>query len=185
MWNFNYHFHEFKKKMNSYIYIFAILIIGFITYFLLKDKIFENSEQNNIKKTETFEIPAPASIEIRQAPIYPERVIMPSGPNPPSQQAPQNEVVVYGEPQPKDPYYENQESSDIPENLRYPERSFRSPPLNNNTSIAVEAGIASNNIQVSSDNSQKFNPEFIQGGGEFMPGIFANDTFSDTNYSAY
>jgi hypothetical protein len=86
---------------------------------------------------------------------------------------------------PKDPYYEQQESSDIPENLRYPERSFRPPPLNNNTSIAVEAGIASNSIQVTSDNSQKMNPDFIQGGGEFMPGIFANDTFSDKSYSAF
>jgi hypothetical protein len=110
---------------------------------------------------------------------------MPSGPNPPSQQAPQGEIVVYGEPTASDPYYEAQESSDIPENLRYPERSFRPPPLNNNTSIAVEAGIASNNIQVTSDNSQKMQPDFIQGGGEFMPGIFANDTLSDKSYSAF
>lgn len=137
------------------------------------------------KPSEGFEVPAPASIEIRKAPIYPTRVVMSSGPNPPSQEAPQGEMVVYGEPAPKDPYYESQESSDIPENLRYPERSFRAPPLNNNTSIAVEAGIASNNLQVTSDNSQKLQPEFIQGGGEFMPGIYANDTFSDTNYSAF
>lgn len=167
--------------MNSYIYIFGLLLVGFFVYFLIKDKIFENTEIKN----EAFEVPAPASIEIRQAPIYPERTIMPSGPNPPSQEAPNNEIVVYGEPQPKDPYYEQQESSDIPENMRYPERSFRPPPLNNNTSIAVEAGIASNNIQVTSDNSQKLQPEFIQGGGEFMPGIFANDTLSDKSYSTY
>lgn len=167
--------------MNSYIYIFGLLLVGFFVYFLIKDKIFENTEIKN----EAFEVPAPASIEIRQAPIYPERTIMPSGPNPPSQEAPNNEIVVYGEPQPKDPYYEQQESSDIPENMRYPERSFRPPPLNNNTSIAVEAGIASNNIQVTSDNSQKFQPDFIQGGGEFMPGIFANDTLSDKSYSTY
>jgi hypothetical protein len=174
-----------KRGMNSYIYIFGILLVGFILYFLIKDKIFDTEDTSYTKMTETFEIPAPASIEIRQAPIYPERTVMSSGPNPPSQEAPQGEVVVYGDPVPKDPYYESQESSDIPENLRYPERSFRSPPLNDNTSIAVEAGIASNNTQVSADNSQKFQPEFIQGGGEFMPGIFANDTFSDTNYSSF
>jgi hypothetical protein len=63
--------------------------------------------------------------------------------------------------------------------------SFRPPPLNNNTSIAVEAGIASNNIQVTSDNSQQFQPDFIQGGGEFMPGIFANDILDDKSYSAF
>jgi hypothetical protein len=171
-----------KRRMKSYVYIFGILVVGFAVYFLVKDKIFD---QPSTKNTETFEVPAPASIEIRQAPLYPPRVVMPSGPNPPSQKAPENEVVMYGEPQATDPYYESQESSDIPENLRYPERSFRPPPLNNNTTIAVESGIASNNIQVTSDNSQKINPEFIQGGGEFMPGIYANDTFSDKSYSSF
>lgn len=170
--------------MNSYIYLFGILLVGFTIYWLLKDKIFDNSSQQNVK-SENFEVPAPASIELRQAPIYPARVVAPSGPNPPSQEAPSGEVVVYGGPAPRDPYYEAQDSSDIPENLRYPERSFRPPPLNNNTSIAVEAGIASNNIQITADNSQKFQPDFIQAGGEFMPGIYANDTYSDTNFSAF
>jgi len=170
--------------MKSFIYLFSLLLIGFVVYFLLKDKIFDNSD-NNLQQTEHFEIPAPASIEIRQAPLYPERTIVSSGPNPPSQEAPNQEVVVYGEPQPKDPYYEQQESSDVPERLRYPERSFRPPPVNDNTTIAVHAGIASNQNQVTSDNSQKFQPEFIQGGGEFMPGIYANDTFSDKSYSAF
>lgn len=176
-----------KRGMNSYIYILGIILVGFIVYFLVKDKIFSDPIQDDkyTKAKESFEVPAPASIEIRQAPLYPERVVMPSGPNPPSQEAPGNQVVVYGEPAATDPYSESHESSDIPENLRYPERSFRPPPLNNNTTIAVEAGIASNNIQVTSDNSQKFQPDFIQGGGEFMPGIFANDTYSDTNYSAF
>lgn len=171
--------------MNSYVYILGILIVGFVIYFFIKDKLFDPPATSYVKKTEGFEVPAPASIELRKAPIYPERVIMPSGPNPPSQEAPNGETVVYAEPSASDPYYEAQESSDIPENLRYPERSFRPPPLNNNTSIAVEAGIASNNIQVTSDNSQKFHPDFIQGGAEFMPGIFANDTFSDKSYSAF
>jgi hypothetical protein len=173
--------------MNSYVYIFGILLVGFVVYFLIKDKLFDAPPhgESYVKASEPFEIPAPASIEIRKAPIYPERVVMPSGPNPPSQEAPQGEMVIYGDPAPKDPYYEQQESSDIPENLRYPERSFRPPPLNDNTSIAVEAGIASNNMQVTSDNSQKFQPDFIQGGGEFMPGIFANDSFSDKSYSAF
>lgn len=174
-----------KRGMNTYIYVFGILLIGFVFYFLVKDNIFNIPVTSYFKKTENFEVPAPASIEIRQAPIYPSRTIMPSGPNPPSQEAPNNEIVVYGEPAPKDPQYELQDSSDIPENLRYPERSFRPPPLNTNTSIAVEAGIASNNIQKTSDNSQKYAPDFIQGGGEFMPGIFANDTYSDTNYSSF
>jgi hypothetical protein len=169
--------------MNMYLYVIGLLLVGFVVYFLLKDKIFDSA--SSPPDVEKFEVPALTEVEIRQAPIYPPRTVSPSGPNPPAQAAPGNEIVVYGGPEPKDPYAEPQESSAIPENLRYPERSFRPPPLNTNTSIAVEAGIASNNMQVSSDNSQKFRPDFIQAGGEFMPGIFANDTFSDHNYSAF
>jgi len=171
--------------MKSYIYLLTLLLVGFVVYFFLRDMIFDTSNDKYVVASENFEVPAPASIEIRQAPIYPPRTIVSSGPNPPSQEAPNQEVVVYGEPQPEDPYYESQESSDVPERLRYPERSFRPPPQNDNTSIAVQAGIASNQLQVTSDNSQGFQPEFIQGGGEFMPGIFANDTFSDKSYSAF
>ncbi len=167
--------------MNSTLSILGVLVLGFLVYFLIKDKIFDNSDITS----EKFEVPAPASIELRQAPIYPERTITPSGPNPPNQMAHNNEIVYYNEPVAKDPYLESQESSDIPENLRHPERSFRPPPLNENTSIATQSGIANNNTQISSDNSQTFQPEFIQGGGEFMPGIFANDTFNDTNFSAF
>lgn len=165
--------------MNSYVYLFGVLILGFVVYFLIKDKIFSTPAR------ETFEIPGTAALEIRQAPLYPPRTVAPSGPNPPNQEAPKNEIVVHGAPAPQDPYYEPQDSSEISENLRYPERSFRPPPPNNMTSIAVDAGIASNTIQVTSDNSQKFQPDFIQAGGEFMPGIFANDTYSDKNYSAF
>lgn len=169
-----------KREMKSYIYLFSFLAIGFAVYWCTKDFIFSSV-------LETYQSPAllaPASIQIRQAPIYPPRTISPSGPHSPNQDAP-NELVVYGDPAPKDPYYESQENSDIPENLRHPERSFRPPPLNNNTTIAVDSGIASKNVQVTSDNSGKFSTEFIQGGGEFMPGIFANDTLSDKSYSTF
>jgi hypothetical protein len=176
--------------MKSYVYLFGMLLVGFVVYFLVKDNIFGSDSVltrggNAVANAEAFEVPAPSSIEIRQAPIYPRRVVAPSGPNPPSQEAPEGQVVMHAAPQPDDPYYESQESSDIPENLRYPERSFRPPPVNDNTSIAVEAGIASNNMQVTSDNSQRFQPDFIQGGGEFMPGIYANDTMDDKSFSTF
>jgi hypothetical protein len=134
---------------------------------------------------ESFEVPAPASIEIRQAPVYATRDVASSGPNAPSASAPSDEAVVYGEPQATDPYHEQQESSDIPENLRHPERSFRPPPANDMTSLAVQSGVASHTTQVSNDNSQGFQTEIIQGGGEFMPGIFANDTYNDTSFSSF
>ena len=174
-----------KREMNPYLSLTLLLLIGFGVYFLIRDKIFDipSSEKHVRFANEPFEVPAPASIEIRQAPIYPERTITSSGPNPPNQAAPAGEEVIYGDPSPKDPYYEQQDSSDIPENLRYPERSFRPAPMNNNTTIAVQSGVASQHLQVNNDNSQKFQQEMIQGGGEFMPGIFANDTFNDANYS--
>ena len=35
------------------------------------------------------------------------------------------------------------------------------------------------------DSNTGVTPEFIQGGSEFMPGIFANDTLSDKSYSSF
>jgi len=179
-----------QKEMNSYLSLFVILVVGFAVYYLVRDKIFDIDTPSMPHRpvgssSEHFEIPAPAAIEIRQAPHYPERVVAPSGPAPPSQAPPQQQMVIYSDPAAKDPYHESQESSDIPENLRHPERSYRPPPLNDNTEMAVQAGIAGNRNQVSSANTQQFQQEMIQGGGEFMPGIFANDTFDDQSYSAF
>jgi hypothetical protein len=163
--------------MISKMYIFGILLLGFVIYWVLRDRLFPADEG--------FEHPAYAGLEVRQAPIYPPRTVTPSGPNPPNQAAPEDEVVIHGEPSPKDPYHESQESSAIPENLRHPERSFRPPPMNDNVNIASEAGIASQELQIVPQNIQKYSTEFTQGGGEFMEGVFANDTYSDTNYSAF
>jgi hypothetical protein len=174
--------------MNSYLYLAGILIVGFVVYFFIRDKIFEDSDSVVLAPPEFFATPshpAPASIEIRQAPPYEPQVIASSGPNAPSQAPPSGEMVVYAEPQAIDPYHENQESSDIPENMRHPERAFRPPPLNDHTSLAVQSGVASHTTQVSGDNSQKFQTEIIQGGGEFMPGIIANDTFHDNSFSTF
>jgi hypothetical protein len=170
--------------MKSYIYLLTIISIGFTVYWLIKDKLFDIPLETNTKP-ENFEIPAKAPIEIRQAPIYPERTVASSGPNPPNQTDSSDVMIVHSEPKPKDPYYESQESSDIPENLRHPERSFRAPPMNDNTRIAVESGVAGNVMQVSASNAQTYSTDAIQNGSEFMQGVFANDTFSDASYSAF
>jgi hypothetical protein len=177
-----------KETMSSYLYLLGIVLVGFVVYFFIRDKIFDNGDDVVLSPPELFSthsIPAPASIEIRQASSYPPQVVASSGPNAPSQAPPSGETVVYAEPQATDPYHEQQESSDIPENLRHPERSFRPTPLNDNTSLAVQSGVASNRTQVSNDNSQQFQTEIISGGGEFMPGIFANDTFNDASFSSF
>jgi hypothetical protein len=169
--------------MNSYVVLISILLVGFAVYLMIRDKVF--TIDDSPAPMESFEVPAPASIEIRQAPIYAPRDVASSGPNAPSASAPSSEAIVYGEPQATDPYHEQQESSDIPENLRHPERSFRPPPANDMTSLAVQSGVASHTTQVSNDNAQGFQTEIIQGGGEFMPGIFANDTYNDTSFSSF
>ena len=168
--------------MTPAIYLVVIMVVGFVAYWFLRDRLFGEE----VMTTDAFQglSPAPASIEIRQAPLYPERTVAPSGPNPPSQ-APQDEVVHYAPPQATDPYSHPQESSEHPENLRHPERSFRPPPLNDNTSIAQSSGIASTTQQVTASGAQGFSTEIIQGGGEFMPGIFANDTFDDRSFSSF
>jgi len=167
-----------EKRMKA-LFVIGVVIIGFVIYFLVRDKLFDIPED----APEKFEIPGPGPIEISQAPLYPQRVAAPSGPNPPSQSG--DAVVTYREPQAKDPYHESQENSDIPERMRNPENSFRPAPAQDQHQVAVQSGVASNRIQSSSDNAQQFAEEFIQGGGEFMPGIFANDTFNDTSYSTF
>jgi hypothetical protein len=168
--------------MNSYLAVIAILIIGFIVYTLYRDQFFDLPDSADPFHTS---IPAQAGIEIRQAPLYPPRTVTASGPHSPQQASQEEGVHVYAPPQAKDPYAESQESSEIPENLRHPERSFRAPPMNDQRQIAVQAGIASPIHQVSSDQAQMYTEEMIQNGGELMPGIFANDTFNDSSFSAF
>jgi hypothetical protein len=183
-----------QKRMKALIVIGA-LVGGFLVYYFARDKIFPSSDVDAANSLgaglgaanaglEKFNVPAPGPIEIRQPPIYPPRIVSPSGPGAPSQ-AGGEQAVVYGDPQAKDPYYESQENSDIPERMRNPENSYRPAPPADQHQVAVQAGIASGRVQTNSDNSQTFSQEFIQGGGEFMPGIFANDTFTDTNFSAF
>jgi hypothetical protein len=164
--------------MKSYLTIVGILIIGFVCYFLSKDYIFDPRDDG-------FLAPAKASLIPSQPVVYPERTVTSSGPNAPSQSAPSNEIVIHDQPVPTDPYQESHDTPDSPETMRYPERSFRPTPLNNNTSMSVDAGLSSSKKQVSADNSQQYDNEFIQSGGEFMPGIFANDTYNDVSYSAF
>ena len=161
--------------------VFALLVIGFAVYSLLRDRLFDSFEMEPFQMMSVGgEVPAPAPVLIRQPPVYSERETVPSGPSPPSHAPPSQEEIVYGPPQANDPYQEGQESSAIPENLRHPERAYRPAPSQQNTSIAVQSGIASS---VSSGPSMS--TEMIQNGGEFMSGVFANDSFDDASFSSF
>ncbi len=160
--------------------LFALLLIGFAVYSLLRDRLFDSVDMEPFLGHAPVLSPAPAPVLIRQAPVYPEREITPSGPSPPSQAPPVEEMVVYGPPQASDPYQGEQESSAIPETLRHPERAYRPAPAQQHTGIAQQAGLAS---PVSS--GPAMSTEMIQNGGEFMSGVFANDSFEDTAFSAF
>jgi len=49
----------------------------------------------------------------------------------------------------------------------------------------TESGIGAAASQATANSMQTFAPEFAQNGGEFMNGIFANDTTEPTNFSAF
>jgi len=159
----------------------GILLVGFVVYSLFRDQLFDSVDMEPFQpSTFSASSPSPAPLLIREAPVYPDRQVAPSGPSPPSQASDSEEVIVYGPPQANDPYQEHQESSHIPENLRHPERAYRPAPPQEHASLAVQAGLAS---PVSTGPSMS--TEMIQNGGEFMSGVFANDNFEDSSFSAF
>jgi hypothetical protein len=165
--------------MNNYLSIIGVLLLAFVLYMALKPIVFGSDS------SEGFEYPGRAPLEIRQASMEKPRTVMPSGPNPPSQAAPEGEVVIHGDAAPTDPFAEQTEASDAPETIRNVERSFRPAPDNNIVGLATSAGIAGETAQSSPQAYQKFGSDFVQNSGEFMTGIYANDTMSDANYSAF
>ncbi len=109
----------------------------------------------------------------------------PGGPSTPSEAPPVREVIYQPEEGPRDPSDEGYESSDLPERLRHPERSFRPAPGNTEADMAMAAGIAGKPDPSQLAQSQMFSAEMAENGGQIMPGIFANDTMAPTNYSGF
>ena len=128
---------------------------------------------------------SPAPTIERPPIIYPKRVIVPSGPAAPSQEAPPDEVRVMPPEVARDPYMPNEESASIPENLRHPERMFKPAPSNTTSEIAEAAGIASASANQAANAMQAFAPEMAQNGGEFMQGIFANDAAESGAFASF
>jgi hypothetical protein len=110
---------------------------------------------------------------------------MPGGPSTPSQAPPVREVIYQPEEGPRDPSADHYETSEMPERLRHVERSFRPAPANTETDMAMSSGLAGRPDPSQLEQSQMFNAEMAENGGEIMPGIFANDTMSPTNFSGF
>lgn len=160
---------------NSGLFLIAVLVLGFVLYMAVKDKIF----------AEGFEHPARAPIEIMAASYSPPKIVASSGPSAPAQEAPPGEVVVHADPAPSDPMAEEEEASNAAPTMTYPERSFRPAPPNNQVLLSQESGIAGPSGQNSPQNYQKFGIDLVQNSGTFYNGVYANDTGSDSNFSAF
>ena len=169
------------SQMKSQV-VAAILLAGVL---FLAYQVYLNLTHEKLLIEETFIAPAPL---VTQPIPEPTRVIAPGGPNSPNQMPPPTHDTTERLPGPvdSDPLDSDYGSSDVKDNLRYPERLFGPAPKPQVTSVAVNAGTASNLNSGVNAALQTFNPEFAQNGGEFIPGgIFANDTLDDSNYSAF
>jgi hypothetical protein len=161
-----------KAKVYIVLGVAVVLFLGYVLVF---------------RKSEEFaiETPAPAEIVEQASTDLPERVVASAGPNPPAQRAPINEPPVrVPEPEDRDPYADPFQKSSFGDESRAPERSFGPSPLPTVTDIRRGAGVDSVSVSDSPATDQ-FNPETAQNGGEFMGGIFANDTDVPTNFSAF
>ena len=162
---------------NGILFIVGIILLGFILYVPLRDKLYGSHEG--------FEHPGRAPVEILPASYSPPKTVTPSGPSAPAQEAPRDEVVIHAEPSPHDPMAEEEEGSMAPPKITYPERSFRPAPANDQVGLAYESGIAGPSGQTSPQAYQKFGLDMVQNSGEFYNGIYANDTMNDVNFSTF
>lgn len=175
---------------NAGLLICLIMAAFFIYYILSRGLInFNTSAEMNIKENMVVQVPpmpGQGTDVYIPVPAAGPRKVMPSGPNPPSQQGQDGEVVVRSPPVAMDPYAEHVETADAPENLRQPERMFRPTVQNTDTMIATAGGVASPVEDTTGGAIQAFNTDFIENRGEFMSGVFANDTApSNFGFSAF
>lgn len=160
--------------------LFAVLVIlATALWFIPRDGFLNFTGRTNLDTSA-----AAPSME-HQPRIYSARNVMPAGPSSPSQQAPPDESRVAMPETAMDPYAPSEESASIPERLRHPERMFKPAPSNNTAEIAEASGIASSSSNQAANALQSFAPEMAQNGGEFMNGIFANDSSESGNFSEF
>lgn len=162
--------------------VVAVLLAGIL---FLAYQLYLNVTGQKLLIEETFIAPAPI---VTQPIPEPPRVVAPSGPNSPNQMPPPTHDTNERLPGPddSDPLDDSYGSSNMKDNMRYPERMFGPAPKPKETRIAVAAGTASTLNAGVNTALQTFSPDFAQNDTEFIPGgIFANDTFDNPNYSAF
>lgn len=143
--------------MDYKVIIVLLLILMVVVYILTR-------------KTDNFEVHAPAVVIKKPDVIQQPRQVSASGPSAPNARSPEifvrkqdNYNVV-----PNDPFDELYGSQNIKDNLRYPERSFGPSVINNNTNMFANSGVSDKS------SSTLFSPEMVQNGGTFNK-VLAND----------
>lgn len=169
----------------SVLKIVIVLVILFLGYQLILK--YTANDDSYVNYTLASGSPAPANVPPNLPPVAMEgpRTIVPGGPSTPSQAAPLDTVRITAATGALDPYAEQQEDANAPEKLRHPERMFRPAPNMDEVNMVTESGIGGRATQVAADAAEVFAPEFAQNGGEFMGGVFANDTDLPSNFSDF
>ena len=156
--------------------VIVLSLIGFAYY--LQNYIFVN------EGFRTLEVPAKAPEEF--LPLMKKSLdIVPGGPSSPN--AVPNVAmpsIQANDPMPRDPYDDQVETADAPENLRYPERSFGPGKMPADTNIAQASGIANKASRLTAQSTQNFSPELVTNGGMFFSDVAPNED-ENPNYTAF
>lgn len=172
--------------LNSVVSIVArLLVLGLIVYAALKYNLLDTGSigSKTVEKFDPSTIPPMRDFIVEGPP----RTVASSGPNPPAQSS-DGRIILHGSPAPstEEPYQNVHESSEIPESMRYPERAYRPAPKNEQIQSSMDAGISGATNQGSAQNYQRYGLDTIQNSGEFMSGVYANDTSNnDASYSTF
>lgn len=169
----------------SILKVVIVLVILFLGYQLILK--YTVNDDSYVNYNQASGSPAQANVPLNLPPVAMEgpRTIIPGGPSTPSQAAPLNTARITAATGALDPYAEQQEDANAPEKLRHPERMFRPAPNMDEVNMVAESGIGGRATQVAADAAETFAPEFAQNGGEFMGGVFANDTDLPSNFSDF
>jgi hypothetical protein len=164
----------------SVLILLAIIVILYVAHLCLRAYTNKTLSWQNAEPFKGVESQA-AAPQVQKAPVEPPRVVMPSGPNPPNAESPQQERRSPEKTVPNDPMDDVNSATPLRDSMRHPENSFGPGVSNTGNQISLDSGISSKTVN---SGISQFSPEFAQNGGEFMSGVQAVDAFGGDNYAS-
>jgi hypothetical protein len=159
--------------MTARLYASITIVLALYVGYCLYSQAEKNVVATSVETFVPVQVPVPAAADMALRIV--EQV----------QKVPVQRVMHVKDEAPFDPSEHVEESAQIPERLRHPERSFSPGYVNDETQNAVASGVASYSADVTARAEQTFGPEFVQNGGQFMEGIVANDDSAAVAYSGF